>query len=368
MLYEPQILSLLDSLINHSESEVLVADAEGTITNVNDRLVAHWGGERSDYIGSNCFELGPLELYGKKRRMVFKAALEGGEKITERFTDITPEGHVRHYTVNAFPLHDESGAISHMILTRKETTERIILEKRLRESMKMAAMGELSAYIAHEIRNPLFVIGGFAKRLLAMKLGKNAADMANIILEEALRLEMLCGSITSFAKPSELNLGDVDVNAVAEQTVEVMSFGAEEGNISMRLQLAQDIPKAHANTGILKQALVNIIKNAREALTEGGTIRVRTRYADTVIYLEVEDDGPGIPLELQDRIFNPFFSTKEQGSGLGLALTKKLLHEIDGTVYLSSRPGNTLISMALRPVFEKTGIAEGVDEANLPFL
>lgn len=353
---------LFTSMIEQWDHEVLVVDAKGTIINVNSRLVASWGGSHDEYLGKNCFDMGNPELYGQNRRMFFEAALESGGAISENFTCTTEEGQVRHYTINAFPLRDAKNDIRRMILTRKDVTEQTRLEKRLRESLKMAAMGELATYAAHEIRNPLFAIGGFAQQLLREPLADSAKEKLQIIIEEAHRLESICDNITSFAKPADLNMGDVDVNLIAERTLEVMGFDCEERNISLRANLARDIPKVHANAGMLQQALVNIVKNAKEAVQSGGLICVHTRYADAVVYLEVEDDGSGIPLEMQDRIFNPFFSTKEQGNGLGLALTKKMLQEMDGAIYLHSRPGNTLISIALRPLFADSDIRAGRSE------
>ena len=351
--HENEVRTLVGSLIDHSESEILVADAEGTIINVNNKLVVNWGGSKEDYIGRNCFTLGNPELYGKNRKMFFQAALEQDEKAAENFSEITPEGQVRYYTVHAFPLRDENGVIQRMMLMRTDKTEQARLEKILNESQKMAAIGELSAYIAHEIRNPLFAIGGFTQRLLKdAALDEKTHERANIIMEETRRLEAICNNIMSFAKPMQIETSGVDVNVTATRTVSVMSLGSKEKRVKIGLELSENLPHAYGNSELLQQCLVNLIKNAMEVLSDGGTIRVRTRYAETTVYLEVEDDGPGIPLELQDKVFSPFFSTKEEGTGLGLAMTRKIINECDGKVFLHSRPGSpTVVSLALQPVF-----------------
>lgn len=350
--HENEVRALVGSLIDHSESEILVADAEGTIINVNNKLVTSWGGIKEDYIGRNCFTLGNPELYGKNRKMFFQTALEQDEKAMENCSEITPEGQVRYYTVYAFPLRDENGVIQRMMLMRTDKTEQARLEKILNESQKMAAMGELSAYIAHEIRNPLFAIGGFTQRLLKdAALDEKTHERANIIMEETRRLEAICNSIMSFAKPMHVETSGVDVNATATRTVSVMGLGSRQKHVKIGLELAEDLPRVYGNAELLQQCLINLIKNALEVLEDGGSIRVRTRYAETTVYLEVENDGPGIPLELQDKIFSPFFSTKKEGTGLGLAMTRKIINECDGKVFLHSRPGSpTIVSLALQPV------------------
>lgn len=351
--HEDEVRALVGSLIDHSESEILVSDAQGTIINVNNKLLMNWGGAKEDYIGRNCFTLGNPELYGKNRKMFFQTALEQDEKTTENFSEITEEGQVRYYTVHAFPLRDENGVIQRMMLIRTDRTEQARLEKILNESQKMAAVGELSAYIAHEIRNPLFAIGGFARRLLKdAALDEKTHERANIIMEETRRLEGVCDNIMSFAKPIQTETSGVDVNAIATRTASVMRLGSRQKRIKIGLELSEDLPHVYGNAELLQQCLVNLIKNAMEVLEDGGTIRVRTRYAEATVYLEVEDDGPGIPLELQDKIFSPFFSTKKEGTGLGLAMTRKIINECDGKVFLHSRPGSlTVISLALQPVF-----------------
>lgn len=350
--HENEVQALVGSLIDHSDNEMLVTDAEGIIIHVNSKFVASHGGKKETYIGRNWLKLNEQRTYGEGKTRYFMTVVERGERVTENFSTLTPQGEIRYFTVDAVPLQGESGKIERIILKKIDKTEQVRLEKILTESQKLAAMGELSAYIAHEIRNPLFAIGGFAKKLWEdPSLDEQRRERAGIILEEARRLEHLCKSLLSFARPTKQDVLSVDVNAVAKQTVSVMQIGSSERRIKVGLELSDNPPKVYGNPELIQQCLVNLIKNAMEALCDGGTIRVRTRFAESMVYLEVEDDGPGIPLELQEEIFSPFFSTKEEGSGLGLALTRKIINECDGKLFLHSRPGSpTVVSLALQPV------------------
>ncbi|SBW00112.1 Sensory box protein (fragment) [uncultured delta proteobacterium] len=341
---------LFNNLIDQFEEDIVLVDTAGNILNLNKSLLDLWGGKREDYIGKNCETLqqtGPVCL---NTQFFFDRVMEEGRRITETYTDVTEDGRMNYYHVNVFPLRDENGEICRLVLTRRNTTAEMQIEQRLYQSQKMAAIGELSTYIAHEIRNPLFAIGGFANALLRIQsLDESAREKARIILEESQRLDDILKSIINFARPTEQALGAVDVNELAAQTVELMGFGTEK-NITIKLQIAEHIPHVHGNAEMLKQCLINLIKNAQEAMEEG-VIDVRTRYVDGIVYLEVGDNGPGIPQELQEKIFSPFFSTKDKGSGLGLAMTRKIINEIGGKLLLHSQVGHgTLVTMALRPV------------------
>lgn len=351
------------NLIDQFEEDILVLDVQGTILNINKTLLDTLGGKREDYIGKTCEELDKAELTCLDNHSFVDRVIEKGHRITETYTSIRPDGRMNYYHVNAFPLKDLNGEICRVMFTRRNTTAEMQIEQRLYQSQKMAAIGELSTYIAHEIRNPLFAIGGFANALLRIQtLDESAREKVRIILEESQRLDEILKSIINFARPTELTIGAVDVNALATQTVELMSFGTEK-DIPIALDLTPSIPLVHGNVEMLKQCLINLIKNAQESM-EKGHISVRTRYAEGLVLLEVEDDGRGIPPELQEQIFSPFFSTKSKGSGLGLAMTRKIMNEIGGKITLRSKVGvGTAITLELYPVL---AVDEDVDEGGHP--
>ena len=342
--------TLFNSLIDQFEEDILIVDTEGFVLNLNSRLLEDLGGNRAEFLGKRYSEIERLDAYRSDIQPFLRRILNEGRRITESYTTVTPDGRMNYFHINAFPLRDEGGVIQRLVLTRRNTTEEMQIEQRLYQSQKMAAIGELSTYIAHEIRNPLFAIGGFANSLLRTpSLDEAAREKARIILEESQRLDEILKSIINFARPTEQTIGAVDVNELATQTVELMSFGSEKP-IPIALELTPNMPHVHGNAEMLKQCLINLIKNAQEAMDKGN-ITVRTRYVDGIVLLEVEDNGPGIPKELQDKIFSPFFSTKDKGSGLGLAMTRKIINEIGGKLLIHSYVGSgTIMSMGLRPV------------------
>lgn len=342
--------TLFNSLIDQFEEDILIVDLENRILNLNARLLEAWGGSREDYFGKTCDSVEKPDIACDSIHTFFERVLGEGKRVSETYTEVAPDGRVLYYHVNAFPLRDEGGKVRSIVLTRRNTTAEMQIEQRLYQSQKMVAIGELSTYIAHEIRNPLFAIGGFANALLRTEsLDDTAREKARIILEESQRLDAILKSIINFARPTEQAIGSVDVNELAAQTVELMSFGTEK-KLPITLNLASHLPRVHGNAEMLKQCLINLIKNAQESMDKGA-ITVTTRYADGVVLLEVVDNGPGIPQDLQEKIFSPFFSTKDKGAGLGLAMTRKIMNEIGGKVFLHSRVGlGTMVSLGLRPV------------------
>ena len=205
----------------------------------------------------------------------------------------------------------------------------------------MAAIGELSTYIAHEIRNPLFAIGGFARSLLRNgELNAESRDKVGIILEEARRLDGILKSILNFARPTDVGTRDVDVNHVAGETVQLMSIGCDHEGICLKTELSQGIAQAQGEPELLKQCLINMVKNSMEAIEgEDGCITLSTGMDGKFVFVRVEDNGKGIPNDVKLRVFNPFFSTKAEGSGLGLAMTKKIVEDVGGRIQLNSHDG-----------------------------
>jgi signal transduction histidine kinase len=275
-----------------------------------------------------------------------------GRKADAVHTRLDSNGRLEYYRVYTYPLFDDDGELAYVVEMRRDITRRTHTEHRLQQARKMAAIGELSTYIAHEIRNPLFAIGGFARSLLRDEsLGEEARGKVNIILEEARRLDGILKAILNYAKPTEAQASEVDLNIVAGETVHLMGLGCGEKHVELETSLAPGLAQARGEPELLKQCLINMVKNSMEAMGQGGgRIVVTTGMEGKQVFVRVDDDGPGIPDDVKLRVFNPFFSTKDDGSGLGLAMTRKIVEDVGGSVRLVSRVGEgTSVTIYLRP-------------------
>lgn len=347
--------NLLQSVIDRVSEDILVLDRDGRIVDVNRNVYERRGKNKEDFVGFLVWEALDEEenlCRTPEADCPLSKTLRTGKPAEAMYSRVDAEGRLRYFRVYTYPIFDADGNLSHVTEMRRDISRRTSMEHRLQQSERLAAIGELSTYIAHEIRNPLFAISGFANTLLRNKsLDEAAREKVGIILKESARLDAILKSILNFTRPTTARAGEVDVNQVVRETLEVMRLGFENAGISLREELAKDLALAKGDTDLLKQCLINLVRNAVEAMQTGGNLVVRTGMDWDYIYLQVEDSGAGIAQENMERVFNPFFSTKDKGAGLGLAMIKKIFDDLGGEVRLESRLGKgTRVTLYLPPL------------------
>ncbi len=359
--------SLFSTIFNEVEEDIILLDLEGRILDMNRNAYERKGKLKEDYLHTGCWELEGLEFCCENAdaSCPFRDSVLHGKKSESVHTFVDEDGRMRFFRVYTYPVFDADKNLTNILEIRRDITHRTNIELRLQQSEKMAAIGELSTYIAHEIRNPLFAIGGFANSLLRSKnLAETDREKVSIILEESKRLDKILKSTLNFAKPTDAKEGKIDLNTIVQETMDLLSFGFETKHIIPHAELAPNIAFVKGDPELLKQCLINLVKNASEAMDSGGNLYVRTRMGQSYVLLEIQDTGCGIPPEIRNKIFNPFFSTKEKGAGLGLAMTKKIIEEMGGAVELNSQPGvGTSISLLLLPVL---AVDEHIPDSPLP--
>ena len=353
VLYLQHVQKLLLAIFDQLEEEIVIVDTNGMVLYLNKALVKLLGGQRDDYIGRSSEDLFPRAVVGPDKANFFRKVAESGQKVEERYSMVTADGQIRYYYISGFPFLDDEGLTHRVVVSRRDITKYMQALEELQLSRRLAVLGEMATYIAHEIRNPLFAIGGFAGRLLkSQSLDEEDRSKVDIIKEESQRLDRILKTIISYIRPVEEDKGDVDVNQLARQAARLIEMEAEGKNISIELQLGNHLPKVQGNADTLLQCVINLMRNAWQAMPSGGQIKIDTRFADAFVYIEVADSGAGIPAEMHDRVFMPFFTTKKDAAGLGLPMTRKIVSELGGSLRLYSQPGQgSLFSMALRPVY-----------------
>ncbi len=222
------------------------------------------------------------------------------------------------------------------------------LEAKLHEQERMAALGEMAAVLAHEIRNPLSSIKGFAQIHLEQRLDPDLERDLSIIVEESRRLERLTTNLLTYARPVELNEERFDMEGFCQEIERtlVLLTGQTRFHISCeKSQLYLDREK-------LKQVTSNLIQNALEAVSDikGGEVWVRARSSEGQLILTVEDNGPGIPPEMRDQVFEPFVTSKAKGVGLGLAIVHRLVEAMRGKITFRGRRGGGVLVEVILPL------------------
>ena len=222
-------------------------------------------------------------------------------------------------------------------LKTEELTES---HERLLRSERFAAVGEAAAYVSHEIKNPLMVIGGLANQV-ERRLPDDPAtqEKLRIIQNEVKRLESFLGELRDFLRPAPPNKQKIDLNQVILEVQALMEEAIREKGISLENRLDPNLPPVEADPNQLKQVLLNLVKNALEATEDQGTMLVSTGARDAQVWFSVQDTGKGMSEDVQEKIFHPFYTTKDKGTGLGLAVINKIVTDHHGTITVDSVTG-----------------------------
>ncbi len=229
--------------------------------------------------------------------------------------------------------------------TLAETNRRLEqAQAEARRSERLAALGQLSAGLAHEIRNPLGVIKGSAE-MLTQKLGQSnplATELAGYISSETNRLSALVTRFLDFARPLHADLAPQDVTTILDRALTDVASLWKGEPVRVEKQYDRDLPAVVLDEGLCEQAFVNIVQNAYDAMSaKGGVLRVRVAASSghPGVEVRIEDSGPGIPAELREQIFNPFVTTKKTGVGLGLSIVSKIMDGHHGFIRVEDAGG-----------------------------
>ena len=215
----------------------------------------------------------------------------------------------------------------------------------------------LSAYMAHEIRNPLFAIGGFTNSLLkSPNLTEREREKVRIILEETAKLDTVLKEMIGFSRPGAENPVEVDARVVVRDAVAVMESGFLPKGVRIAVEIDKEVPKVVAHEETLRRALMHLITNAVESMEGLGHVDVSVKLAAPMVALSVNDTGKGMSKDVMERIFSPFSTTKGKGYGLRLALIRKAVEDWGGQVEIASREGQgTQVTLRLPPALAVPG-------------
>jgi two-component system sensor histidine kinase HydH len=302
-----------------------------------------------------------LELLGLKETEVYEMNLKSvidfketgiddtlsqSKPVLEReFLHQQKSGALIPITLSVTPILDEKNTCTGAVIVLRDLREIKRLEEKVRHSEKLAAIGELAAGVAHEIRNPLSSIKGFA-RFLAHSLSDRPQEKeyAEIMVKEVDRINSVVNDLLTFARPLEPELATTDLFELIEHTVRLLETDARSRNIKIRSKINPDFNSLLLDANQITQALLNLMLNALQEVDDGGTIEVGADVDDSGsrLHIWVEDDGPGIPNDKKKKIFDPFFTTRKKGTGLGLAIVNKIVENHRGELQVESPlPGKT---------------------------
>jgi signal transduction histidine kinase len=244
---------------------------------------------------------------------------------------------------NIVELNDVYKVLSEKLKEIRSRDERIkIFVDELMRANKLSSLGELAGSIAHEIKNPLISIQGFAKRIEKSEDQQKARNYARLIDEESGRLSNVLVKLLEFSRMDEPKKELLNVNEIVDDTVLFMEHHLTRfKNVEILVEKEKGLPRVEIDKIHVQQSLVNIMMNAAQAMPHGGKIRIKTGKDEESVYISVADNGTGINAETRERIFEPFFTTKGkgEGTGLGLSLCKRLIEANKGKIEVESVVG-----------------------------
>lgn len=327
---------LLEQILFSLSSGALALDAEGKIVLVNPAAQSHLGAEDSDLIVGT--SLAHLHLLAPFKELVEEID-RTGDTVSRRELVITVKEEERVLGVTASRLFSD-GVPSGTVFLFSDLTRIRALERHAELNEQLAQIGELTAGVVHELRNPLSVISGLAELLQRKlkddpRLGNNAA----IIVEEVGNLDRLIRDFLVFSKPYEIEKSICEPEAVVSRVMRQVERLARDNGVQIEMQVAPSLPRIAADSPKLIQALSNLLRNAIEVSPPGGRVSFEVVKEGNFICFRVSDEGPGVPAGLGDSIFQPFFSNKAGGTGLGLSIVHRIITGHGGTIGYVNRAG-----------------------------
>ncbi len=358
--------SLNRELVENINSGIMTLDQEGRITSFNRGAEEITGYSLKEVYRRKGADL--FDVFSEDSLNAIPQGFRGEEEV------VVKDGSTKFL---GFTASEGKGGDMSKIVIFQNLTELKSMEKQLRRDEKLKALGELSAGLAHEIRNPLASISGSIQVLRdALKLKGSDERLMEIVLKETERLNELITDFLLFARPEQKDKAVFDVSKVIEETISVFKNSPEASNISIGCEL-EGSAYIKGNSRQVRQVFWNLFLNASQAMKDGGLLSVTLDHIEgdvarmgsvdahddegvSFIEIIVADTGVGIDSEDISRIFDPFFSTKDSGSGLGLAIVYRIVKSLGGTIYVNSGKGEGITFRLLIPEFLEESVPSAV--------
>ncbi len=325
--------SRAENILQCVSNGVIAFDADGRVNTVNRAAEELLDMTRQEMAGKSC-----AELFGESDICRFIAEALQDRVTSRRMETVLPRKGGRIWLgFNTALLTDRQGAVIGVILSFSDLTEVKRLQEQVELKERLTALGEMSAGIAHELRNPMAVIAGYLK-LLAKRQDEDGRGIISDITAEIEGMNRIIGDLLTFARPAALHRTQTGLRELLTGCVE-SALQARGGGGAIASDLRLEDGSVLLDEGLMRQALGNIIQNALDAMADGGRLSVAASVAAGEAVITVRDTGRGIAQEHLRKVFLPFFTTKEQGVGMGLALAHKIVTAHGGRIEIESGEG-----------------------------
>ena len=336
----------VDQIMANLQDGVMLFTQDGRAVLVSASIETFLGKPRSEMLGSHA-------------EQIFSRHTQLGRAVLNAFTAHEPvdmieiSGDHGSGVQVSLDFIEEAGQQLGALLTMRDSESMRKIEDEIEVSRRLANIGKLTSGVAHEVKNPINSIVVHLE-ILRNKLKEPDADTQrhmDVIGSEIQRLDRVVQTLVDFTRPVELTLSEVDLRSVVEQVAFVARPDCERHGVQVVAEIGEESLPAKIDSDLFKQALLNIVINGAQAMSQGGTLTIRAHRQDgDDAQIEVQDTGPGIPPAIRDKIFNLYFTTKKSGSGIGLAMTYRIMQLHNGSIHFDTRVGEGTIFYLTLPL------------------
>lgn len=333
------------TLIENLPQKIFLKDRNSVYISCNENYAQDLKIKAEEIKGKTDHDFHPKELV-EKYRADDKRIIESGktEDIEEKYIQAGQEKFV--HTIKT-PVKDEQGNIAGVLGIFWDITDR----KKIEKERRLVELGKLVADIAHEINNPIAVISGRAQLfLMEKKIDENVEKVLKIIFKESQKVNNIVQRLLHFSKAGKQEFKEININSCLDELVNLLEHQFQLNNIGIERDYMQDLPLVWASEPQMQEVFINILNNAKDAMPEGGVIRITTSTKGDFLKIDFKDTGCGMTEEAMDRLFEPFFTTKEKGTGLGLSICYGIIQTHNGELKFTSEQGKGTMATAFLPL------------------
>jgi PAS domain S-box-containing protein len=331
-----------ENIVESINVGILAVDLNGSIESWNAQMEAMYALSRAEALGQELGSVFPLEFV----EAIAEFRNEQGVHHLYKFPLTTRAGEQRTTNIAVAPLLSRDFVPVGRIILVDDITDRVSLETQLAQADKLSSIGLLAAGVAHEINTPLAVISSYAQMLSKQMRGDaRLGPVLDKITQQSFRAAEIANGLLNFSRTSTTEFRDTNLNQVIRDTLSLLEHQFKTAQVIIDLELSEELPPIHGNSGKLQQVFLNLLLNAKEAMPGGGRLRVATAVNGQVVAL-ISDSGSGIAPEHLKRIYDPFFTTKStpkpgdrRGTGLGLSVSYGIIQEHAGKIHVESSVG-----------------------------
>ncbi|ENG2551083.1 TPA: two-component system sensor histidine kinase AtoS [Citrobacter farmeri] len=328
--------TLNDLIIENAADGVIAIDRQGDVTTMNPAAEMITGYTLNELVGQPYATLFSDPHFASP---VLDTLAHGTEHLAQEVS-FPARDRTIELSVTTSRIHNPNGELIGALVIFSDLTARKETQRRLAQTERLATLGELMAGVAHEVRNPLTAIRGYVQIIRQQTSLPVHQEYLSVVLKEIDSINRVIQQLLDFSRPRQSQWQQVLLNSLIEETLILVQTSGVQARIAFNVEQDKELPAIVADRELLKQVILNILINAVQAISTCGEIRIRTlSYSATQQAVIIEDNGCGIDIALQKKIFDPFFTTKASGTGLGLALSQRIINAHQGDIHVASMPG-----------------------------